>query len=148
MNAFDYYLSVFKNYAGFGGRARRAEFWWFTLLGEIAAIVLAVVDNVISDHGIVGDLYSLATLVPSLAVTFRRLHDTDRSAWWILFGLIPIVGWITMLVFLCQDGTQGPNRYGPSPKGDFGNPYGYGSPYGYGPYPYGPYGYNPDGSGS
>jgi uncharacterized membrane protein YhaH (DUF805 family) len=61
-------------------------------------------------------IYALAVLIPGLAVAVRRLHDTDRTGWWILIGLIPIVGFIVLIVFLATDGTPGPNRYGPSPK--------------------------------
>jgi uncharacterized membrane protein YhaH (DUF805 family) len=66
--------------------------------------------------GILGGLYALAVLIPSIAVTVRRLHDTDRSGWWILLGLIPLVGTIILLVFVCLDGTPGPNRFGTNPK--------------------------------
>lgn len=143
MKPVNYYLDVLKNYVGFRGRARRAEFWWFTLVTEIIGLLLSVVDDAISDHGIVGDLYTLATLLPGLAVTFRRLHDSDRSAWWILFGIIPIIGWITLIVLLCQDSTPGPNKYGPNPKGVIGP----GGPFGYGPYAYGAPGYGVPGYG-
>lgn len=143
-----YYLSVFKNYGEFGGRARRAEFWWFTLVSYLVSTVIGFVDEAVRDQGIVGYVYVFATVVPSIAVTVRRLHDTDHSAWNLLLYLIPIVGWIILIVFCCQDGTPGPNRYGQNPKGDIGTPYGYSGPYGYGgpqdagpqdavPYPYG-----------
>jgi uncharacterized membrane protein YhaH (DUF805 family) len=142
MKALYYCGNVLKNYVGFDGRARRAEFWWFTLVSEIVLLVLEAVDDAVSDHGIIGDLFAFAFFLPTLAVTCRRLHDTNRSGWWILFGFVPIVGWITVIVFLCQNSAPGPNNYGPNPKGVGGDP----GPYNYGPYPYagyGPYGTAP-----
>lgn len=112
----NYYLGVWKNYAGFGGRARRAEYWQFALFNIIALIVLLVVDAAIGTS-IPYVLYAVASLVPSLAVGARRLHDTDRSGWWLLIVLVPLVGGIVLLVFLCTAGAPGANKYGPDPKG-------------------------------
>ncbi len=116
-----WYLSVLKNYVGFSGRARRSEFWYFTLFNLIFAVILSVIDHVLglTDQYGVGPLYCLyllAIILPSLAVEFRRLHDTNRSAWWILIAFVPIVGFIVLLVFFCQSGTAGENRFGPDPK--------------------------------
>ncbi|MEU4568963.1 DUF805 domain-containing protein [Micromonospora sp. NPDC023956] len=116
--------SVLSQYVGFGGRARRAEYWWFALFSILVGIVAAILDMVLgtdfegasSSGGLVGLIVSLAILLPSLAVAVRRLHDTDRSGWWMLLGLVPIIGAIVLLVFFVQDGTPGPNRFGPSPK--------------------------------
>ncbi|MBF9066895.1 DUF805 domain-containing protein [Streptacidiphilus fuscans] len=108
----NYYLDVLKNYAGFSGRAQRAEYWMFTLFNIIAGAVLLIIGAAIHFPLLYG-IYSLAVLLPTLAVAFRRLHDTDRSAGWILIALIPFVGAIILLVFLCQEGTPGPNQYGP-----------------------------------
>jgi len=87
----------------------------FFLFNIIAAIVLGVIDAVIQS-GLLGLLYSLAILIPSIAVSVRRLHDTSRSGWWLLIGLIPIVGTIVLIVLYAQDGTPGDNKYGTDPK--------------------------------
>lgn len=114
--------SVLTQYVGFSGRARRSEYWWFFLFSVLVSIVTSILDTALgtnfenSTNGVIGLIVSLALLLPSLAVAVRRLHDTDRSGWWILIGLIPIIGWIVLLVFYVQDGTAGPNRFGPSPK--------------------------------
>lgn len=126
-----WYLKVLKQYADFNGRARRTEFWMFTLFSVIASIVLALVDTLIGtatfvssgsafvySPGLLGGIYALAVLIPTLAVTVRRLHDQDKSGWFILLGLIPFVGGIIVLVFMCLEGTRGPNRFGPDPKQD------------------------------
>jgi uncharacterized membrane protein YhaH (DUF805 family) len=128
----NWYLKVLKQYVDFGGRARRTEFWMFTLFNVIISIALAVVDALLFGSGsfaavsggvsasvnlgLLGTIYSLAVLLPSLAVTVRRLHDTDRSGWWILIGLVPLVGGIVLLVFMVLEGTRGPNSHGPDPK--------------------------------
>ena len=112
----NYYLEVLKKYTVFSGRARRAEFWWFTLINWIISLVLQGIDSAIGTEGILGLIYSLGVLLPSIAVAIRRLHDTDRSGWWLLLILIPILGWIALLVFYFQDGDPQPNQYGPSPK--------------------------------
>ena len=117
-----WYLAVLRKYAVFQGRARRKEFWYFFLFNLIVTVVLAVVDmatGMFDDElgfGILQGLYSLAILLPSLAVTVRRLHDTDRSGWWILIGVIPIVGNIWLLVLLVLDGQSESNRFGDDPK--------------------------------
>jgi uncharacterized membrane protein YhaH (DUF805 family) len=104
------YIEVMKKYAVFKGRARRKEYWMFILLNMLVAFVVGFVDGLIGTAPALGGLYNLAVLLPSIAVAVRRLHDSDRSGWWLL---VPIVN----LVFLIQDGTQGSNRFGPSPKG-------------------------------
>ncbi len=117
-----WYLEVLKKYAVFHGRARRKEYWYFILLSSIISAVLTIVDSLTgtfstaSDVGLLGGIYLLATLVPSLAVTVRRLHDTNRSGWWILLGLLPLVGVIILIVFLALDGSPQINDYGASPK--------------------------------
>jgi uncharacterized membrane protein YhaH (DUF805 family) len=117
----NWYLAVLKKYAEFSGRARRKEYWMFFLFNVIILIVLSVLDSMFGTvsaqygMGMLTGLYALATLVPNIAVTIRRLHDTDRSGWWILLGLIPLVG-IVLLVFMCLEGTRGDNRFGPDPK--------------------------------
>lgn len=112
----EWYLSVLKNYAGFSGRARRKEYWMFVLFNMIIAIGLGVIEGLFGSPGILGGLYSLAVLVPSIAVSMRRLHDTGRSGWWMLIGFVPLLGAIVLLIFFIQDGMQGSNQYGSSPK--------------------------------
>lgn len=120
----DSITSAFRQYATFSGRARRSEYWWFFLFQLLVSIVAAIVDVTLGtdaviedpDWGLVQLLASLSLLLPGLAVGARRLHDTDRSAWWLLIGLIPVVGVIVLLVFFVFDSTPGPNQYGPSPK--------------------------------
>jgi uncharacterized membrane protein YhaH (DUF805 family) len=118
----NWYLAVLKNYAGFTGRARRMEYWMFWLINLVILIVLSIVDammgtaNPVTGVGVLCGVYALAVVIPHLAVGVRRLHDTDRSGWWLLIGLIPIIGTIVLLVFLFTDGTPGDNKYGPSPK--------------------------------
>lgn len=108
-----------SKYATFEGRAPRAEYWWFALFTWAAHIVLAILGAASSEtlFGIVSLLFSLAIFLPSLAVTARRLHDTDRSGWWMLIFLVPLVGWILFLVWMCTKGSLGPNRFGPENGG-------------------------------
>ena len=119
----NWYLNVLKQYAVFKGRARRKEYWFFILFNLIASVVLTAIDFMTGlldaelGIGLLSGLYSLAVLVPSLAVTVRRLHDTDRSGWWLLIGLVPLLGAIVLLVFMLLDGTPGDNQHGANPKG-------------------------------
>jgi uncharacterized membrane protein YhaH (DUF805 family) len=123
-----WYLKVLRQYADFNGRARRTEYWMFVLISTVIGIVLAVLDNVLGltfmqgSTGVLGLLYSLAVLVPSLAVGARRLHDTGRSGWLLLIMLIPLVGAIVLIVFLATAGNVGSNSYGPDPKAALGTP--------------------------
>ena len=112
----DWYLKVLKNYVGFQGRARRKEYWMFYLFNAIISIILLIVQSVAHLDSLLTSLYSLAVFLPSLAVTFRRLHDTGRSGAWIFIALVPIVGAIVLLVFACQDSQANDNQYGPNPK--------------------------------
>jgi uncharacterized membrane protein YhaH (DUF805 family) len=108
-------------YVGFSGRARRSEYWWFFLFTILVGIVAGALDAGFgtmsgdTNVGVLGTIASLALLLPGIAVAIRRLHDTSRSGWWILIGLIPIVGWIVLIVFYVQD-SKGENTYGPSPS--------------------------------
>jgi uncharacterized membrane protein YhaH (DUF805 family) len=111
----EWYLKVLRQYVDFAGRARRKEYWMFTLVSVIISLVLAILDNVLT-IGVLGLLYSLAVLLPSLAVGVRRLHDTGRSGWWLLISLIPLIGAIVLVVFFATDGEPQPNAYGPDPK--------------------------------
>jgi uncharacterized membrane protein YhaH (DUF805 family) len=119
----NWYLNVLKQYAVFKGRARRREYWFFILFNLIASVALTVIDFMTGSLdpelgiGLLSGLYSLAVLIPSLAVTVRRLHDTDRSGWWLLIGLVPLIGAIVLLVFMLLDSTPGDNQHGANPKG-------------------------------
>ena len=112
----NWYLAVLKNYAGFSGRARRTEYWMFVLFNVIITIVLQVISLAIQQVSILGAIYGLAVLIPGLAVGVRRLHDTGRSGWWLLIGLVPLIGAIVLIVFMATDGEPGDNAYGPNPK--------------------------------
>jgi uncharacterized membrane protein YhaH (DUF805 family) len=111
-------LVVLERYAKFDGRAGRAEFWWFVLANFLVYIALAILMQISGIFVVVYFVYGLATIVPSIAVAIRRLHDTDKSGWMLLLGLIPFVGFILLLVFYIQEGTSGPNQYGAGPEPD------------------------------
>jgi uncharacterized membrane protein YhaH (DUF805 family) len=117
-----WYLEVWKKYAVFSGRARRREYWYFVLFNIIVSIVLGVIDGVTGSLnaqtglGLLSGIYSLVILIPSIAVSVRRLHDTDRSGWWLLIVLVPLVGAIILLVFAVQDSKPGTNQFGENPK--------------------------------
>ena len=106
---------VLERYAKFDGRATRPEFWWFVLANVIIGVVFNVLGEVSDIFFFISLLYSLAVLVPYLAVGVRRLHDTDKSGWWLLIGLVPCVGIIILIVFFATEGTRGVNRFGPEP---------------------------------
>jgi uncharacterized membrane protein YhaH (DUF805 family) len=119
----DWYKKVvFENYANFNGRARRSEYWYYTLMNLIIAIVAMIIDNVAGltfaplPYGWLYIAYALAVLLPGLAVAVRRLHDVGKSGWFLFIVLIPIIGAIWMLVVLCTDGNHGENQYGADPK--------------------------------
>lgn len=114
----DWYLKVLKNYFGFSGRARRKEYWMFILINMLITLALsrAVVMLDVSILASISALYYILTLIPTWAVAFRRLHDTERSAWWLLLIVIPVIGWLVLLCFLCEKGTVGDNRFGANPK--------------------------------
>ena len=158
MNMIEAVQSCLKNYVGFSGRARRSEYWYWVLATIIIAVILAIIEAVLGlsteGDGPLSNLFNLAIFLPGLAVSFRRLHDTGRSGWWIggfylgllIFGIIIalIIGVdyasgdfdsfdgfgfiliililavfayaIMLLVFMCQDSHDGPNKYGPNPK--------------------------------
>ena len=150
----NWYLLAFKKYATFSGRSRRQEYWMFFLFNIIFSIIIAIIDEVlglkensggINNVGILGSIYSLITFIPSLAVAVRRLHDTDRSGWYLLLPIAPyvliilgiilkggglvltIIGGLSVLVlaillivWLATEGTSGENQYGPDPKGTDG----------------------------
>lgn len=117
-----------RKYATFGGRARRAEYWWFALFYGLILIAATVLDVAVLGQsapedapfgppgiGLAGSLAVFAFLIPSIAVSIRRMHDLDRSGWWVLVGLTPIIGSIILLIWFCTRGTQGANAYGEDP---------------------------------
>jgi uncharacterized membrane protein YhaH (DUF805 family) len=136
--AMDWMIMPLRRYADFTGRSRRKEYWMYVLFLVIVFIVLGMLDTALglggggsswhstggerigagaSFHGgVLTILFWVATLIPSIAVGIRRLHDTDRSGWWLLIAFIPLIGGIVLLVFTLLEGTRGPNRFGPDPK--------------------------------
>ncbi|MGH8554125.1 MAG: DUF805 domain-containing protein [Gammaproteobacteria bacterium] len=118
----NWYLDVLKKYAVFGGRARRKEYWYFVLFNILISILLGTIDAVTGSFspetglGLLSGLYALAILIPGIAVSVRRLHDSGKSGWWLLIGLVPLVGAIVLLVFMVQDSMPGENQYGLNPK--------------------------------
>tara|TARA_R100000789_G_scaffold14655_6_gene18178 strand:+ start:27459 stop:27833 length:375 start_codon:yes stop_codon:yes gene_type:complete len=101
----------FANYINFEGRSNRGEYWWAFLAIILISIVLTVVDGMIG-MPLFGSIFSLATLVPGIAIGIRRLHDIDKSGWFLLIGLIPIIGALILIYFFVQKPTPGPNRFG------------------------------------
>lgn len=111
--------TVFSKYATFSGRASRPEFWWWVLFAIISSIIAYALDSAFGWHyeamqsaGPISGIWSLATILPNLAVTVRRLHDTDRRGWWIFLNLIPLIGALVLLYWYIKKGTPGANRFG------------------------------------
>jgi uncharacterized membrane protein YhaH (DUF805 family) len=123
MNMIEAVKAVFSKYATFEGRARRSEYWWFALFNFIVSLLLGF--SLGGGHGmgeggmmggnLISTIWSLATLLPTIAVGARRLHDIDRTGWWLLISFIPLIGWIVLIVFFASRGTAGPNRFGADP---------------------------------
>ncbi len=117
-----WFFKAMKQYADFSGRARRAEYWWFMLIFLLSFCVLALIDGATgswSDKagmGLFSGIWSLVCVLPSLAVAARRLHDMGRSGWWQLLNVVPLIGFIVLIVWFARDGDSGPNRFGPDPK--------------------------------
>jgi uncharacterized membrane protein YhaH (DUF805 family) len=111
----NWYLGVLKKYAVFGGRARRKEYWFFVLFNVIISIAIGIVGG-LTGAGLLGGVYTLAMLVPSIAVGVRRLHDSGRPGWWLLVAVVPLLGLIALFVLMVQDSEPGENQYGPNPK--------------------------------
>jgi uncharacterized membrane protein YhaH (DUF805 family) len=134
-----------SKYVDFTGRARRSEFWYFILFSFLVQVVTSILDAIIgTDYdtfsgGLISTLASLALFLPSLAVSARRLHDIGKSGWWQLLAIIPIIGWIMVIIWYCTDTKPGANQYGPDPKNDL--------PGAYPPPPAAPYGSGDHGSG-
>ena len=115
------YFLAWKKYAVFSGRATRAEYWMFFLGNFVIGLLLAVGEGAFgiapeTDVSVLGMLFLLAGFIPGIAVGVRRLHDTGRSAWWALIGIVPFIGFIILLVWAVQDSQTGDNKYGPDPK--------------------------------
>ena len=111
----------FNRYFKFSGRSTRAEYWWWILFLVFADLVLSVVDMMMgtydyrSSNGLISGLFSLVTLIPSLSLGARRLHDINRTGWWLLLMFAILIGWIVLLVWAVKRSDDGPNRYGPKP---------------------------------
>ena len=118
----NWYLIALKKYAVFSGRSRRKEYWYFYLFYILFIFVLSFIDvmigtyDAVAEIGLIGGVFVLFMLIPLLAASVRRLHDTDRSGWWLLIALIPLIGAIVILVFTLQDSKPGENQYGSNPK--------------------------------
>lgn len=114
-----WFMTALKKYAVFSGRARRKEYWMFILFYLIFGIIVSIVDGFLASvigFPLLSSLYSLAMILPALAVLVRRLHDIGKSGWWVFISLIPVVGSIWLLVLVCLEGSRGPNEYGEDPK--------------------------------
>ncbi len=110
--------SGFQNYVTFSGRACRSEYWFWVLFVLIVSVVATILDGILAaviGIGFLSLIWSLAVLLPGIAVAVRRMHDLDKSGWWVLIGLIPIVGWIIFIIWACTKGTDGSNRFGSDP---------------------------------
>lgn len=121
----DWYIRVWQRYAEFSGRSRRMEYWMFTLVHAIILFVLCIgitgfgvlkQPAIGATSGLIAAAYGLAALIPCFAVTVRRLHDINKTGWWILISLVPVAGGIALLVMTFLEGTHGANQYGPDPK--------------------------------
>jgi uncharacterized membrane protein YhaH (DUF805 family) len=110
----EYYLDAWRNYVNFKGRATRKQFWMFVLINILISIGLQIIEAILGfvDMELLSGLYGLAVLLPGLAITARRLHDVNKSAWWLLLLLIPFIGGLVILIFNVMKGTDGTNKYG------------------------------------
>lgn len=112
----NWYLKCLRLYFNFSGRARRKEYWMFTLFNFLISFVISLVETLLYGNTIIMYIYSIALLLPGLAVCIRRLHDVGKSGWMYLICLIPVVGAIWLLILFCTDSQPGTNEYGPNPK--------------------------------
>jgi uncharacterized membrane protein YhaH (DUF805 family) len=117
MNFAEAIQSGFRNYVGFSGRAARSEFWFWVLFAVLVGIATQVLDGILfgQQFGILSGIGALALFLPGLAVSVRRLHDRDKSGWFVLLYFIPLIGFIILLIWYCMRGTIGANRFGPDP---------------------------------
>ncbi|MGW0845072.1 DUF805 domain-containing protein [Streptomyces sp. NPDC002787] len=111
----NWFVEVLKKYAVFSGRARRQEYWMFTLISSLIYLGLVIL-GLAMDTEVPEIVFAVAIFLPSLAVSVRRLHDTGRSGWWVLIGLVPCVGLIFTIIFMATEGQRDANQYGPDPK--------------------------------
>jgi len=107
--------SGFDHYVNFGGRASRPAYWWWFLFAILVAACASIIDAAIGSFGVISGIAGLALLLPGLSGAIRRLHDTGHSGWWVLIGLIPVIGFIVLLIFYLREGDAGENQYGPPP---------------------------------
>ena len=118
----EWYLAPLRKYSQFDGRSRRKEYWFFSLFNFLALMVLTAMDigagvfDAENGVGLLSGIYSVGVFIPSISVSVRRLHDTDRSGWYLLLAVIPVVGAIVLFVLFVLDSEPGENRFGPSPK--------------------------------
>ena len=112
---FEEYKNALEKYAAFVGRASRKDLWMFVLYNFIISIAVGIVAGIIRVPA-VSWLYALFVFIPNLALAARRLHDTGRSGWWQLIALVPIIGFVVLIIFYCTDSQPGENKYGPNPK--------------------------------
>jgi uncharacterized membrane protein YhaH (DUF805 family) len=115
MSPIDYYVRAFQKYSQFSGRATRAEYWWFYLITIGVSFLLGILDGLLNTP--FGLIYFFASLIPTLAIQIRRLHDVSKSGWYMLLNFVIIIGWIWLLILNILDSTPGDNKYGPNPKG-------------------------------
>ena len=113
-----WYFKVLSQYIDFKGRAQRMEYWIFTLINLLIMLVLELIDSALGIGLVFSGIYGLVVAIPSLAVSFRRLHDIGKSGWWLLISLIPVLGVLLLFYWACLDGEYGRNAYGPNPKTD------------------------------
>lgn len=113
---FDWFIKCIKNYVNFSGRARRKEYWFFRLTIFLLTLAIVFVESALGTDGIFLGLFLLATFLPDLAVTVRRLHDVGRSGWWLSIVFVPIIGAILILIWFVTEGQKNENLYGSSPK--------------------------------
>ncbi|MCI5045069.1 MAG: DUF805 domain-containing protein [Aquisalinus sp.] len=109
--------SVYSNYVNFQDRSGRGEYWWFFLFYIVALVVLTMLEGMLGMTGILSNLFALGSIIPSLAVGVRRLHDTGHSGWWVLLNLIPLIGFIILIIMSYAKPSDGPNQYGAGPLG-------------------------------
>ncbi len=116
MTGFDYFKMAFRKYAEFEGRSRRREYWFFALFYVLIAIAVGILSAILDWAFVLYIALTLVFIIPSLAVTVRRLHDIGKSGWFYFISLIPLVGSIILIVWMCTDSQPGSNQWGPNPK--------------------------------
>ncbi len=117
MSPIDYYIRAFQKYGQFSGRATRSEYWWFYLITFAVSILASILDTIFNiPLGLISVIYFFVSLIPTISIQIRRLHDVDKSGWYILLNFVIIIGWIWLLILNILDSTPGDNKYGPNPK--------------------------------